>query len=97
MRRRLLAVLISLEIAVFCAIVACSLQLSREIARSSSAHQLGARPREDDATARSPLYAGRARLVGRKGKLSRKRAPPSGLTVASAAPPLRSRIEAHEG
>jgi len=40
MRRRLLAVLISLEIAVFCAIVACSLQLSREIARSSSAHQL---------------------------------------------------------
>jgi CHASE3 domain sensor protein len=40
MTRRLLAVLFVIESAVFCAIVACSLQLSREITRSSSAQQL---------------------------------------------------------
>jgi hypothetical protein len=40
MRRRLLAVLLLLETAIFCAIVLCSLQASQEIARSGSAKRL---------------------------------------------------------
>ncbi len=37
MRRRILALLVSLEVAIFCAIVACSFQLSGEVARSRPA------------------------------------------------------------
>jgi hypothetical protein len=40
MRRRILALLVSLELAVFCAIVACSFQLSREVVRSRPAATL---------------------------------------------------------
>jgi hypothetical protein len=40
MKRGLLAVLFAVEAAVFCAVVACSLQLSRDITRSASAQQL---------------------------------------------------------